>query len=110
MFPEQNGVRPVTLHGGLVLVTERRVNGRVQGVTCRSGLHNLQTSRCRCNGASHRSSIERARAGRAGSDEAPYHLNQESFSRARPGGWVGVRFPMTWGRQADAVRKEGWLS
>lgn len=87
MFPEQNGVRPVTLHGGLVLVTERRVNGRVQGVTCRSGLHNLQTSRCRCNGASHRSSIERARAGRAGSDEAPYHLNQDS---AGPGQAAGL--------------------
>lgn len=27
MFPEQNGVRPVTLQGDLVSVTERRVNG-----------------------------------------------------------------------------------
>lgn len=27
MFPEQNGFRPVTLHGDLVSVTERRVNG-----------------------------------------------------------------------------------
>lgn len=28
MFPEKNGVRPVTLHGDLVSVTEQRVNGR----------------------------------------------------------------------------------
>lgn len=28
MFPGQNGVRPVTLHGDLSVVTEQRVNGR----------------------------------------------------------------------------------
>lgn len=44
MFPEQNGVRPVTLHGDLVSVTEQRVNGRVQGVTYGSGRDNLQMS------------------------------------------------------------------
>lgn len=95
MSPEQNGVRPVTLHGDLVSVTEQRVNGRIQGVTYGSGRDNLQM--CRCNSASPRPSIDRARAGRAGVTRLLTTSIKIQPGQARPGGWVGVRFPMTWG-------------
>lgn len=84
MFPEQNGVRPVTLHSNLVSVTEQRVNGPVEGVTYRSRLGRLQMSLQR-----HQPSVlDRWSTSRqGGSDEAPQHLNQDP---AGPGQAAGL--------------------
>lgn len=92
MFPEQDSVRPVTLHSDLVSVTEQRVNGRVEGVTYGSGLSNLQMSLQRRQPLV----LDRWSTSRqGGSDEAPQHLNQDpaGLGQARPGGWVGVWDP-----------------
>lgn len=100
MFPEQNGVRPVTLHGDLVSVTERRVNGP----RCDEQVWNGPTDRLQM---SLQPRQHPASARKGGSDEAP-RLSQA----ARPGGgWVGVRFSMTWGsgrRGKRRVSSEHW--
>lgn len=109
MFPEKNGVRPVTLHGDLVSVTEQRVNGRRCSMQIWTGPSSdvAATDGWQHSAVDRRESTRGQGKARRGVTRLPHRLDQDPAWPGVGGGWVGVRFPMTWGDSSMRCARRG---